>query len=601
VLLAAFAAVAMAPRRDALDRPWKGVSLGGWLLLEPGPSYPLFEQHVDPEGEEGRCEWDIMKILRAKSGKKDAVEVIQRHRDTHITKLDFERIRSCGMNAVRLPLGYWVVLGPCASEPYVGPALDYVDRAVEWAEECGLQVVLDLHGCPGGESGEAPCGRRQRPDGTWHWRQWRFGQSLEALKILAQRYKTRRCVTGMAVCNEPSNSVPLLQLCRYYDRAVDVVRAAGMPADRVAVILPIFQRAEETVIEKFDEITGGRHRNVCFDVHCYHCFENDFNGKTFAQQLRTVEENAKMLREYPMVVGEWSLALGCATWSTCGHMLESDVYRLFGRAQIEAFKEASHGSFFWNWTEADTADWNYQLAHEQGLFSGPSIPKLRWDGGGEDPLEELLHPSPLEPHILFCEPVFLRVFHGRYMDVEGSNVNARWGDKGKWQELTFCPAATSTKLPVEARREVRDQDVVRLRTRSGRYLCVDDEGVVSAVAGRGATFSSTEFIVHAEGAPDLRHRSLIYLEHRATNRVLDADEEEDAISARWPDYGLWQQLAVEKITRSDELAPVTPRKIRASAREDAARERLEAPLSEHKAAATKRRRLACKIDSAKRE
>mmetsp|Transcript_3665 Transcript_3665/g.10064 ORF Transcript_3665/g.10064 Transcript_3665/m.10064 type:complete len:621 (-) Transcript_3665:65-1927(-) len=556
----------MAPRRDALACPWKGVSLGGWLLLEPGPSYPLFEQHVNPEdGEQGRCEWDVMKILRATMGKKEAVQVIQRHRESHITKADFQRIRGCGMNAVRLPFGYWVVLGPSANELYVGPALEYIDRAVDWAEECGLQIVLDLHGCPGGESGEAPCGRRQRPEGTWHWKQWRFNQSLEALKVLVQRYKPRRCVTGVAVCNEPSNTVPLPQLFRYYERAVEVVRGNGMPASNVAVVLPIFQRDEETVIEKWHSLTGGRHRNVCFDVHCYHCFENEFNGKTFAQQLRAVGENAKMLQNHSMVVGEWSLALGCATWSTCGQMSEFDVYRLFGRAQIEAFKEASHGSFFWNWTErAESLEWNFQLAHRQGLLSSSPLQLPRWEGLGEDPLEEKLHPSPPEPRILHGDPVFLRAFHGRYVDVEGSQVSARWPDKGKWQELIFCPvvpaSAPSAKAHAMVRREVRDGDAVRLRTRSGRYLSVDDEGAVSAVAARGASSTSTEFVVHAGGASTLRHRVLVYFEHRATGLMLDADDEEERISARWTDRGLWQQFAIEKMSGLDELTPVTPKK-----------------------------------------
>jgi len=562
----------MASRRDALACPWKGVSLGGWLLLEPGPSYPLFEQHPGPEdGEQGRCEWDLMKILRARYGKKGAAEVITKHRETLIGKADFERIRACGLNAVRLPFGYWVVMGPTGGDIYVGPALQYLDRAVDWAEACGLQVVLDLHGCPGGESGEAPCGRRQRPDGTWHWRQWRFGQSLEALKVVAQRYKSRRCVTGIAVCNEPSNTVPLLQLCRYYDRAVDVVRAAGMAAKDVAVILPAFQRPEDAVVAKWESLTGGRHRNVCFDVHCYHCFENLFNGKTFAQQLRAVEENAQMLRSYPMVVGEWSLALGCATWSTCGQMADLDVYRLFARAQLEAWKEASHGSFFWNWSEArDALDWNFQLAFGQGLFSGPPLQLPSWDGIAEDPLEERLHPSPVQPQVLLGETVYLRVFHGRYVDVEGAQVNARWPDKGKWQELTFCPTAAAIKSQAAgARREVRNGDVVRLRTRSSRYLSVDEEGTVTAVAARGASSTSMEFIVHTECATALRHRGYVYLEQRGTGLMLDADEDEECVAARWTDRGSWQRFAVEKMVSPEDFAPVTPKKLsRAERREE---------------------------------
>merc|ERR1719313_2309357 len=127
-------AVRGAPRRDTLACPWNGVSLGGWLLLEPGPSYPLFSQHPDPRSKkEQRCEWELMQVLRKSLGKAKAFEVLKEHRDTHITKSDFERIRSYGLNAVRLPFGYWVVTGPSAGEPYFGPAIEYIDQAVTWA------------------------------------------------------------------------------------------------------------------------------------------------------------------------------------------------------------------------------------------------------------------------------------------------------------------------------------------------------------------------------------------------------------------------------------------------------------------------------------
>merc|ERR1719410_710025 len=544
--------LAMVLTRDALAVPWKGVNLGGWLLLENGPSYPLFEDHVSEKGEPIKCEWDLLQVMQAKFGKKETATIIHRHRETHITKIDLQRIRELGMNAVRLPFGYWVVMAPSASEPYVGPAIEYIDRAVEWAEECGLQVVLDLHGCPGGESGEIPCGRLCS-EGQWHWRQWRFKKSLEALEAVARRYKSRRCVTGIAVCNEPSNTVPLQTLCRYYDQAVDTVRGAGMAVEDVTVVLPIYQREEGELIEKWERMTGDRHRNVCFDVHCYHCFENEFHGKTMAGHMRAVEDNAKMLRKYPMVVGEWSLALGCGCWSTCGMMTDQEVYRIFGAAQLKAYEEASHGSFFWNWTEANDVEWNFQMAQRQGFLSGPAMPLPNWDGVGEDPLEEMMHPSPPDAHIRYAEPVYLRVFHGRYIDVEGSQVAARWPDKGKWQELSFWPSANSPAR-LTAGREVQAGDVVRLRARCGRFFAADGEQATAlALPARAATATATEFIVHAEDATELKHRGKIFLEHRATGQVLDADEEEDTISARWSHKGEWQKFAVEK-----PLAPAPP-------------------------------------------
>mmetsp|Transcript_117671 Transcript_117671/g.333491 ORF Transcript_117671/g.333491 Transcript_117671/m.333491 type:complete len:674 (-) Transcript_117671:179-2200(-) len=550
----------MAPRQNIPACPWNGVSLGGWLLLEPGPSFPLFGQHLSPhDGSEARCEWDLMKIMRQTLGKKQAAEALKLHRDNHITKNDFERIRKCGLNAVRLPFGYWVVAGPASNEPYIGPALEYIDQAVDWAEEFGLQIVLDLHGCPGGESGDAPCGRRMRPVGRWHWGHWRLDESLEVLKFLAGRYASRKCVTGIEVCNEPSNTVSNDRLIRYYNKAINAIRQAGMPSSRVAVICPLFQRPEDAFMRKWQTFTGGKHKNVTFDVHLYHCFENEFNGKTLAQQLRHVQQNAIMLQKYPMVVGEWSLALGCAAWATCGSMDDDEVYKLFGSLQMEALKEATHGHFYWNWTEDPASiEWNFQMAWKHGLFSG--VPRLLpWDGAGEDPMEELLHPPPSEPRVLLDEPIYLRVFHGRYIDIEGSRVQARWPDKGCWQQLSFCtPADEAYAASRKGRREIRSGDVVRVRTRSGRFLSVAGHSPeVCAVSSRSSTDAAcTEFVIQVQHTKVLRHNGTFFLRSCANSLMVDADEDDEGISARYPDRGLWQQLAVEKI--AEDAQPATP-------------------------------------------
>lgn len=388
-------------------------------------------------------------------------------------------------------------------------------------------------------------------------------ESLDILELLASRYKSFKCVTGIAVCNEPSNTVPTTRLCRYYENAVSRIRNAGMPASRVAVVLPLFQRPEDEFIAKWQAITGGKHRNICFDVHCYHCFENEFHGKTLAQQLRGVENNAEMLRKYPMVVGEWSLALGCATWETCGGRTEDDVYHIFGSQQMRAFEEASHGHFFWNWTETkDDKDWNYQLAHHQGFFFSHPRELPHWDGTGEDPLEEELHPSPPESRVFVGDPVYIRVFHGRYIDVVGSKVNAQWCDKGDWQELAFWPRESEV-LPT-SRREVTHGDIVRLRARNGRFLVVGDDNVITAE--RGGSSSSAEFTVYVESAKTLRHRGIVYLRSRKTSYTLDADEEEEGLYARWSERGWWQQMAVEKVPEEPAQASAAKLPLRSQAK-----------------------------------
>lgn len=225
------------------------------------------------------------------------------------------------------------------------------------------------------------------------------------------------------------------------------------------------------------------------------------------------------------------------------------VYRILGTSQLEAYKDASHGSFFWNWTEEkDNLEWNFQMAHRKRLLSGlpPVLPPR--GGACEDPLEKILNPPPAEPRIFMNEPIYMRVFHGRYIDVDRSLVQARWPDKGDWQELCFCsPVHSVAKTKAQEWRALSDGDVVRIRSKSGRYFTTDKDGNISAVSSRAARGTSSEFVLRIEGAQgSLLHQGGVYLENRASRQFLDADEDRDGIYARYEDRGSWQLFHVDK-------------------------------------------------------
>ena len=60
-------------------------------------------------------------------------------RDTYVTAADFELVASAGINAVRLPVGYWA-LGTTTDEaaPFVPGAWAYVDAALDWGFRTGI-------------------------------------------------------------------------------------------------------------------------------------------------------------------------------------------------------------------------------------------------------------------------------------------------------------------------------------------------------------------------------------------------------------------------------------------------------------------------------
>jgi len=79
-----------------------------------------------------------------------------------------------GITSVRLPIGYWNVvdasIDPSAPAYYTGPTpFKQIDDLIDWAEDLGLTVVLDLHGAVGGQSPQQvlvlPHCQMLRPDG----------------------------------------------------------------------------------------------------------------------------------------------------------------------------------------------------------------------------------------------------------------------------------------------------------------------------------------------------------------------------------------------------------------------------------------------------
>lgn len=69
------------------------------------------------------------------------------HLETFIVEEDIKTIASWGLDHVRLPFDYDVILG---EDDFVrADAFRYLDRCVEWCGKYGLNVILDLHKTPG--------------------------------------------------------------------------------------------------------------------------------------------------------------------------------------------------------------------------------------------------------------------------------------------------------------------------------------------------------------------------------------------------------------------------------------------------------------------
>lgn len=69
------------------------------------------------------------------------------HYDSFVTEKDIEKIKSWGLDHVRLPIDYNVVQNEDGS--FIESGFRYVDNCLSWCKKYGLKMVLDLHKCCG--------------------------------------------------------------------------------------------------------------------------------------------------------------------------------------------------------------------------------------------------------------------------------------------------------------------------------------------------------------------------------------------------------------------------------------------------------------------
>lgn len=325
--------------------PLRGVNLGGWLVLERWITPSLFT------GLKAKDEYGFCRELGD-----EAAGLLEIHRQHFITRDDFKWLAEHGLNAVRLPVGYWILED---TEPYIG-GIEYVDRAFAWAREFRIQILLDLHGAPGSQNGHDHSGRI----GPVAWTdEANLNQTLGVLEALAKRYGSHSNLWGIELLNEPSWRIGKRRLREFYEAGYAAVRKHC--GTNVVVVVPDAyhpKRWKRTM-------QGEGFQSRAMDVHLYQVFGKKDKRRNASGVLAHTLAWSKLLkkvgRHWPIVVGEWSVALNGSSLKGLPKEQIRQARRAYAATQLLAF-EQTEGWFYWTYRTETMDDWSYRRGVEKG-------------------------------------------------------------------------------------------------------------------------------------------------------------------------------------------------------------------------------------------
>ena len=260
-----------------------GVNIGNWLICEIWMS-PI----LDPG--EKMANSDVISVLTDRFGKKSADEIMNGYMDNYMTEKDFENIEKLGFNCVRIPFWYRNFMnggGRWLTDTHdTNPGIKRLDFALEMCKKYNLYAVLDMHGCPGGQSMNHSTGIIGRNE------LYESIDNINAMKTLwtaiARRYKDNIYVAAYDIMNEPQNNSgfdgnrawkpesedAVSRTNKIYSEVTDAIRAVDERH-----IITIEGVWHTSVLPKPDELKWD---NMMYQLHIYDSTVNDISLQLFS-------------------------------------------------------------------------------------------------------------------------------------------------------------------------------------------------------------------------------------------------------------------------------------------------------------------------------
>ncbi|KUJ19956.1 putative glucan 1,3-beta-glucosidase [Mollisia scopiformis] len=240
-----------------------------------------------------------------------ASSALQQHWSTYYTESDIQALAATGLNALRIPIGYWAYNN--TGTPYLTGADAYLDQAITWARAAGMYVWVDCHGSPGSQNGFDNSGHA----GSVDWQtDANLAASIAVLETMAKKYGAMEyadVVVGLEMTNEPisygNNQFSVTQ--SWAQKAYSSVKAVIENPSLVVVMHDAFQGATAWTNVASTLIGDGK-KTFGIDTHLYQLYTDADNALTQAEHITEACNWATDLAlanaVMPTYVGEFSAA-----------------------------------------------------------------------------------------------------------------------------------------------------------------------------------------------------------------------------------------------------------------------------------------------------
>jgi glucan 1,3-beta-glucosidase len=371
----------------------RGVNIGGWLILEPWMNSDVFEGAASSAVDQ----YTFDQTLNVKA-------TLVNHWESYFTEKDVQMIAAWGMNAMRIPIGYWAYND--TGMPYIMGADAYLEKAIGWARKYDLKVLVDCHGSPGSQNGWMHSGR----EGDVLWQSGDNLQiSIDILVTMATKYGSKDyadVVFGLELVNEPlgwaANDFSTNKA--WSEQAYAAVKKASTNPDLIVIMHDSFMGPSSWVTTgaMVNEYGANKADNkFAIDTHLYQN-QNESDTRTQAEHISaacqwTQTQFLPASSPLPVYVGEFSaqtnicanpdnttVAGSVCTQSGCQCSENVDLQywsqplktqtRMFFEAQLEAFEHSSQGWFMWSWNGPGV--WGMQNLIQYGIVGNRVTDRL---------------------------------------------------------------------------------------------------------------------------------------------------------------------------------------------------------------------------------